>query len=107
MKKLNIISGILVAMLSSTSHAISVGGLEIAAFANNVSGFSGDILNYNSTTASATIDLTQIRSDLTDIVSSDPLDIGHMTYVLSIDPSAYIDMGFTSDNAVYNGVGSD
>jgi hypothetical protein len=99
MKKLNIISGILVAMLSSTAQAISVGGVELAALLDNVSAANGDFLNYNSVVATDIIDLTQIRSDLTD---SDPA-----TYVLSIDPAAYLDMGFTGTNAVYNGLGDD
>ena len=105
MKKLNIISGILVAMLSSTAHAVSVGGLEIAAFANNVTGFSGDILNYDSVVATDTLDLAQITADLTDTPADTPA--GHITYVLSVVPDAYIDMGFTADNAVYNGAGFD
>lgn len=99
MKKLNIITGLFAVLLSPAASAISVGGLDLASTVNNVTGMSGGMLNYTSVLTTDTISFAQVTSDLTD---ADPA-----TYVLSLDPGAYIDMSFTGTNAVYNGLGND
>ena len=99
MKNLNIYTGLMLAALSSTASAISIGGYELAALANNVTGSNGAFLNYSSATAADTISTTQLALDLTDTSAA--------TYVLSMDSAAYVDMSFTGSNAIYNGTGND
>lgn len=92
-------TALVLAMLSSTAGATSVGGLELASLANSVSGSNGAFLNYDSATTADTISFAQLTADLTD---ADPA-----TYVLSLDASSYVDIGFTGSNAIYNGSGAD
>lgn len=57
-----------------------------------------NFLNYNSVTADDTISVDQLRADVTDTDES--------TYVLSLDPIAYVDLAFNTTN-IYNGAGDD
>jgi hypothetical protein len=71
----------------------------MATTADSLLGSNGSFLDYTSVTTADTITSSQLASDLTDT------DQG--TYVLSTDPNAYVDLGFTGSNAIYNGAGAD
>jgi hypothetical protein len=101
MKLLSMIAGLIFAGASSVASGspIPIGGIDLAATANSATGRSGvSFYNYNSSSSSLPgIGASQLASDLT--------DSNEATYVFSLDPSAYVDLGFSS--GIYNGAGAD
>lgn len=84
---------------SISASAASIAGFNFAdnALADQFLGSSGDFLNYNSATSADVITQEQLASDVTDTSAA--------TYVLSLNSTAYIDLGFSSN--VINGNGDD
>lgn len=100
MKKLSPLFVLILATMATQSQGTTVAGingLTLLSAGDSVSGTS-NFLNYESATAADTISQETLRSNLADN------ELG--TYVLSIDPVAYIDIAFTSAD-IFNGAGND
>jgi len=104
MKTLIKILGILgICSTAMQVQAATVAGYAFAdnGFVDTLVSYNGDFLNYTSATSSDIISSSQLAADLTDGPAN-----GQNTYVLSLDPAASVQLGFSSTN-VYNGAGND
>ena len=100
MNKLSILGIVLATFTTTQASAVSMAGIDgltLLAPGDSVKG-TGDFLNYSSSLETNVISPTQLHDDLTD---SD-----YATYILSLNPTAYIDVAFNS-TSLYNGVGND
>ncbi len=111
MKKLNITLGLLTTLLASTVNATVIAGVDMVAFADSAVGSRdalGNLHTFYNYSSNSPISAAQLTLDLTDPNSAQPdATTAVATYVLSTDPDAYVDMGFTGSNAIYNGAGAD
>lgn len=106
MRFLSLFSVLIFAATSSVAYGASIGGINLAATANNVLDSYGNFYNYDTPRPPYPSGVSPLPVSSGQLVS-DLSDSSEATYVFSSTSGAFVDLDFSASNGIYNGAGGD